>query len=369
MIRFVVYLISIATVLIVYPATADTFKSPWRDKDQALVIDAYERNAVDWNKMVTDKQIRAFIGKASDGVPPNWGCAYGDQTKRTLCRKTFKNYFMKQELYNTRRAIAKNLGLKWGAYHLGRPGNPVAQANHFLNFADPQPDELIALDIEHDNPKKWISFEDAEIFAKHIHKRLGRYPILYTNHHTAQRIAQLRHKYPLLSRLPLWYARFRSDITGVFPMGNWEDYVLWQFSSQANCLGRRCLYRVPGTKRDIDINATGMTVAEFEKAWPFDGLVPKRLDGVYDVSVRSSVSAYTEPAPVVRFAANYTIELEEGETLTLSAVAIPTRNIRALAEPTLEETSQKTDEKTGYSAAYRYGNPALKRHVDERYLN
>jgi hypothetical protein len=256
-------------------AIASDFNYAWRDKQKAIVIDAYEKNPIDWQKMVTDKRIRAFIGKSSDGLQSPWSCS-GNATQQKICKKSFQNYFMKQQLYHTRKTLAKALGLKWGAYHLGRPGNPIAQANHFLQFAKPEKDELIALDIEHDDPKKWISFKDAEIFARQIYKRIGRYPVLYTNHNTAQRIAARRDEFPLLSRLQLWYARFKGDIRGAFPMGNWDTYTLWQFSAHPNCNKRRCLYRVPGTEPNIDVNISTLTIEEFDKAWPFDGLVPEK---------------------------------------------------------------------------------------------
>ena len=256
-------------------AQASDFNHPWRNTQKALVIDAYEKNPIDWNKMVKDKRIRAFIGKSSDGLASPYSCS-GNATKKQICKKSFQNYFMKQQLYHTRKALAKALGLKWGAYHLGRPGNPIAQANHFISFAKPEKDELIALDIEHDDPKKWISFKDAEIFARQVYKRIGRYPVLYTNHDTARRIAARRAEFPLLSRLPLWYARFKGDIRGSFPMGNWDKYTLWQFSAHPNCNKRRCLYRVPGTETNIDVNVSTLTIAEFDKAWPFNGLVPKK---------------------------------------------------------------------------------------------
>ena len=38
----------------------------------------------------------------------------------------------------TRRQMAKMKGLLWGAYHLGRPGNPREQADHFVDFAEPR---------------------------------------------------------------------------------------------------------------------------------------------------------------------------------------------------------------------------------------
>lgn len=254
---------------------ASDFYQPWRNKQKAIIIDAYEKNPINWQEMVKNKQIRAFIGKSSDGLPSPWACP-GNATEKKICKKSFQNYFMKQQLYHTRKTLAKALGLKWGAYHLGRPGNPIAQANHFLDFAKPQDDELIALDIEHDNPKKWISFKDAEIFARQIYARIGRYPVLYTNHNTAQRIASRRAEFPLLSRLQLWYARFKGDVRGAFPMGNWESYTMWQFSAHPNCNKRRCLYRVRGTEPNIDVNVSTLTIAEFDKAWPFNGLVPAR---------------------------------------------------------------------------------------------
>jgi len=256
---------------------ASEYNKPWQNKQRAIVLDAYEKNHIDWMQVVKNKQIRAFIGKASDGLQSPYACP-GNETEKTICKKSFQNYFMKQQLYHTRRALAKTLGLKWGAYHLGRPGNPIAQADHFINFAKPESDELIALDIEHDNPEKWISFADAEIFAKRIYSRIGRYPVLYTNHDTAKRIAARRAEFPILSRLPLWYARYRSSLNNVFPMGHWDTFALWQFSSGVNCGKRRCLYRVKGAPTNIDVNVSSLTIAEFDKAWPFNNLVPERKE-------------------------------------------------------------------------------------------
>ena len=111
------------------------------------------------------------------------------------------------------------------------------------------------------------------MFAKHIYRRLGRYPVLYTNGSTARKIAKRRHELPLLSRLPLWYARYIPEIDRFFPKGHWANYALWQFNSQANCNKRRCPYRVAGTPLDIDVNVAPMTADELRAVWPFGGLV------------------------------------------------------------------------------------------------
>lgn len=256
-------------------ASAD--RGPWRDTKNALVIDAYELNMIDWGALLQDRRIAGFISKASDGLPESFSCD-GDHAGDTVahCKTMWRKYAVSRELYQTRRMVARANGLLWGAYHLARPGNPVDQANHFLAYADPKPDELMALDIEGIDPERYMSLEDAQIFAGHIKTRTGRYPILYTNHDTAKYIASHRREYPILSRLPLWYARYRPDIVGVFPLGNWENYALWQFSSATNCSKRKCPYRVTGTLRDIDVNVVPMGKQQLAKIWPHGRLLPAK---------------------------------------------------------------------------------------------
>ena len=42
----------------------------------------------------------------------------------------------------------------------------------------------------------------------------------------------------------------------------WSDYTLWQFSSEINCSPTKtCLYRVPGTAYDMDVNVFNGTEA------------------------------------------------------------------------------------------------------------
>ncbi|AID28773.1 muramidase [Mesorhizobium loti] len=269
---------------------ASDFSEPWKNADRALVIDAYEYNSIDWAQLATDKRIAAFINKASDGMPPPYFC-FGSDTDVKLCKALWKRHAVTRELFQTRRVVAKALGLKWGAYHLARPGNPVEQANNFLDFADPAPDDLMALDIEGIDPSQWMSLDDAEEFVRQVHRRIGRFPVLYTNGKTAQYIADNRYKYRLLSRLPLWYARYKPDIDVHFPMGNWQGYALWQFSAQANCGRFRCPYRVAGTPNDIDVNVVPADAAMLRQQWPFGGLIDVPSDYLASVPVPLSREA------------------------------------------------------------------------------
>jgi GH25 family lysozyme M1 (1,4-beta-N-acetylmuramidase) len=300
-------LLAVAAAMVLAPAAqASDFSEPWKNADRALVIDAYEYNSINWAELATDKRIVGFINKASDGLPPPYFC-FGDETEVRLCKTLWKRHAVTRELFQTRKVVAKALGLKWGAYHLARPGNPVEQANNFIDFAEPGPDDLLALDIEDNDPTRWMSFEDAEEFVRQVHRRVGRFPVLYTNGTTARHIADNRYKYRLLSRLPLWYARYKPDIDVHFPMGNWQGYALWQFSAQANCGRFRCPYRVAGTPNDIDVSVAAMDAAELREQWSFGGLIDVPAD--YLASI---------PVPISREAG-----LAGNVTITYASVATP----------------------------------------------
>ncbi len=289
-------------------AWAGEFSKPWHMNSTSIVLDAYEYTPIDWGKIPNNKRLAGFINKASDGLSPPARCR-GDK----LCSVIWKRYSTARELYHTRKHLAKALGLKWGAYHLARPGNPIKQARHFLSFAKPGEDDLIALDIEHNDPSRWMSLADAEIFARYIKKRLGRYPVLYTNHHTASFIARNHETYPLLSRLNLWYARYKPSVPGVFPMGKWRSYTIWQFSSMVNCSDRRCPWRIAGAGNWIDVNVVNMPPEKLKAEWPFArltaGPVPKVPKKRPTLVSRSTGKADRTSALVSGYAA------QEGETL------------------------------------------------------
>lgn len=313
-----------------FSAWASDFLEPWRDKEKALVLDAYELNSIDWLTVVKNKRIAGFISKATDGLSAEY-CA----DRRTLCGAKWRKYSVTKELYQTRRSLAKALGLKWGAYHLGRAGNPEQQALHFLQFAKPEKDEVIVLDIESLDSTKFMSLKEAERFAKYINRKLDRYPILYTNHQTASFIAANRRDYPLLSRLKLWYARYKGDIRDVFPMGNWDSYALWQFAYGGNCSKKSCPYRVAGTPYDIDVNVSTLSVAELRKQWPFDGLVdekPFETDSEYETILVRNQVGYPEEEKHSDFVID--IDYVERELDEITTADAPQDKEKPAAKPT-----------------------------------
>ena len=89
---------------------ASDFSEPWKRNDRALVVDAYEYNPIDWQKLAGHKRVVGFINKGSDGVSPPYECK-GNETEVRLCKALWKRHAVARELFHTRRTVAKALGL------------------------------------------------------------------------------------------------------------------------------------------------------------------------------------------------------------------------------------------------------------------
>ncbi|MGE4133446.1 MAG: glycoside hydrolase family 25 protein [Bdellovibrionales bacterium] len=224
------------------PSSADPFDQPWKVKETAIVIDAYQGNSIDWDKMATDKRVAGVLHRSSIGL-------------------------QEDTQYKARTAIAKSRGYLWGAYHLGRSGDPIAQADFFLNVVGSDPETLWVLDLEDFSNPSMMSASDAVKFMNYLFNKTGRIPVIYANHSVTQALNQAVGNEPVFKKSKLWYARFRSNIPD-FPSGIWSSYFLWQFSSEINCTTTgQCLYNVPGTKFDMDVNVFFGTKGELSAAW------------------------------------------------------------------------------------------------------
>jgi GH25 family lysozyme M1 (1,4-beta-N-acetylmuramidase) len=239
----------VSLFLLAFTASAQSpeFNEPWKNPNIALAIDPYEGNDIVWDKLATDKRVVAIIHRAT----------IGDRVDRK---------------YFERRDEAKKRGYKWGAYHFAKPGEPIKQADYFLNTVKPAADELMALDLESVDSAKHMSFDDARIFIKRIKEKTGRYPMVYANNEVTKAISERYGEDEVFSKTRLWYARFKKSVTD-FPALTWRTYTVWQFSSEQNCTPTNrpvCLYTVPGTEYDMDIDVYNGTIEELRKDWPFD---------------------------------------------------------------------------------------------------
>src|SRR5258707_1948930 len=89
-----------------------------------MVVDLYHGDTVSSFEAARQFGIRGVIHKATEGLTDT------------------------DHAYAGRRVGAPDAGLLLGAYHFLRPGNPVAQADHFVGIAEPDPPTLTVLDHE-----------------------------------------------------------------------------------------------------------------------------------------------------------------------------------------------------------------------------
>jgi len=233
-------------------AQSPEFNEPWKNPKVALAIDPYEGNPIDWDLLATDTRVVAIIHRAT----------IGDRVDKK---------------YAERKIEAKKRGYKWGGYHFGKPGDPIKQADFFLDSVKPEKDDLIALDLESDDASKHMSFDEACVFINRIREKTGRYPFVYANNLVTKAITERYGEDDVFAKTHLWYARFKKTVTD-FPAGTWKTYTIWQFSSEINCAADNrsaCLYTVPGTEYDMDIDVYNGTIEELRQRWPFDKRSPK----------------------------------------------------------------------------------------------
>ena len=93
---------------LVQPQKINEFDRPWNNSKNAIIIDAYHQNSIDWDKLRTDKRVVGIIHKSTEG------------------------FALIDSKYSSRKIKAKKHGYLWGSYHLLRKGNPIKQAKFYL---------------------------------------------------------------------------------------------------------------------------------------------------------------------------------------------------------------------------------------------
>jgi lysozyme len=237
-----------------YSQISDFKNQPWLS-GYPLIIDAYGKNAMDYEKIKEDKNVGAIIYKASDGLR--------NDPKYTEIRK--------EAILN---------GFLAASYHLGRKGEPIKQADFYLSQIGSNTNEPMVLDIE-DTEGNNISLGDAETFIKRIYEKTNKYPMVYVNNKVFNAINAKYDKSSIFAKCDLWYARFLNNLPQLSTRV-WDKITLWQFASELNCqvclerdINKKCIksspqytttcpYKIDGTKNDIDINAFNGTFEEFK---------------------------------------------------------------------------------------------------------
>jgi lysozyme len=206
-----------------------------------MVVDLYHGDTVESFPAAKQFGIRGVIHKATEGL------AYVDSA------------------YAGRRAKAVEAALLWGAYHFMRPGDPMAQADHFVDTAEPLPDTLVALD--HEDPK--VPLADAVKFMRTVESRVGRKVVLYSGFLIKAQLASARIAERIfLGDRRLWLAHYNAKPTWPYW---WESPWLWQFTGDG--VGPPP-HSVPGLQDKLDVNSFAGTADELAAQWAGEILAP-----------------------------------------------------------------------------------------------
>jgi GH25 family lysozyme M1 (1,4-beta-N-acetylmuramidase) len=220
---------------------------------QAKGIDVSNWNGtIKWGK-VAGAGYRFAFGKATEGT------SYNDKT------------------YTTNRNGSESAGLVFGAYHFARPAgsssadataSAIAQANHFLAVAVPQPGELPpVLDLEVTGKltkSRLLAWTLA--WLDQIYARTGVYPFLYTSPNF-WKLNLGNSTAAAAGGTALWIAHWTSASQPLVPAQNWNGNG-WTFWQWTNCLS------VPGIDHCTDgdrmngTNLAALAIAPFPTGLP-----------------------------------------------------------------------------------------------------
>ena len=211
------------------------------------IIDLYHFDDVDLQR-VQAAGITAIIHKATEGAT------------------------VQDKPYRDRRDQARDLGFLWGAYHFGTNAGVGDQLANFLNWAEIDDSDFIALDYE-PHGKITMSFAQAEEFVQRLHDELGRWPAIYGGPDLLGTEAP-KHPGTVLGNCPLWYAYYREVAAPPIPKP-WTKFTLWQYTDSEHGNQPRL---TDGTshKNDkgvtifgCDRNVFDGTADDLVGAWPF----------------------------------------------------------------------------------------------------
>ena len=136
--------------------------------------------------------------------------------------KATQSTSLRDDRYVTQQRLAKRAGLKWGSYHFADRTNTMLQADNYLRFASPDPDELFALDWE-DYGANTMSAAQVMQWVDKVEAELGRpgQCVVYGPQHF---LAQLYAPQSTFGARRTWVARY--GVQPVLP----RPYWLWQFT-------------------------------------------------------------------------------------------------------------------------------------------
>ena len=140
--------------------------------------------------------------------------------------------------YKLRQRDALDAGLNYGAYHFATREDPIAQADHFLNIAQPDDSTLLALDWEENDkrPTGTMTVEQAKTWLNRVMEKTGRSPKgvwIYGGNVLKEQIVS-KADCDFFGQFPLWLCQYAAKPK--LPKA-WSKYTAWQFTETGHADG------------------------------------------------------------------------------------------------------------------------------------
>jgi GH25 family lysozyme M1 (1,4-beta-N-acetylmuramidase) len=185
--------------------------------------------------------------------------------------------------YSINRSGAQTVGLRFGAYHFGRPGgsgeaglvsNAIAQADFFLDVAQPQPGELPpVLDLETKGGLSPAALETwTSAWLGQVAARTGVKALVYASP-SFWKTALADTTGVAADGNPLWVAHWTTKPAPLVPGANWggQSWTFWQFTNKASVPG---FAHAVDADRFRDANPSAVTITPYPGGTPVPSSPP-----------------------------------------------------------------------------------------------
>lgn len=143
-----------------------------------------------------------------------------------IIHKATEGATFQDPLYAARRTQARQVGLRWGAYHFGTAADVAEQLQNFVQTAQLEPGDLAALDYE-SNSGNQMSLAQAEQFVTSFRQQFGYLPLIYGSSLLTE--AAQTNPASTLGACRLWIAEYANVAQPTLP-SLFASYTLWQFT-------------------------------------------------------------------------------------------------------------------------------------------
>jgi GH25 family lysozyme M1 (1,4-beta-N-acetylmuramidase) len=220
----------------------------------------------------------------------NWAQVAGASIRFTFAKATEGTTYV-DATYPVNRAGAEGMGIRFGAYHFGRPegtstativGSAIAQADHLVDVAQPQPGELPpVLDLEvtgglgAEALAQW-----AQAFLEEVKARTGVSGFVYSSPNFWKNKVGDTGTFALAG-YRLWVAHWTANASPSLPAANWGGlgWTFWQYTDCA---------KIPGFLNCVDADRfsgpdpSTIAIAPYPSGAPVSS-VPPTVVGVVQV--------------------------------------------------------------------------------------